>query len=82
MKAYVLHENPTWYEPFAAAFEAEGIDHEQWLLGEGQLDLDAPPPPGVFWSRASAPRTPAGTGTPRTTAGPSWPGWNHGTGGW
>ena len=54
MKAYVIHENPDWYPPFAAAFEAEGVDHEPWLLGEGLLDLDAAPPPGVYWSRMSA----------------------------
>ncbi len=54
MKVYVLHENPDWYPPFAAAFDAEGVDHEQWLLGDGSLDLDAAPPPGVFWSRMSA----------------------------
>jgi hypothetical protein len=54
VKAYVLHENPDWYPPFAAAFDAAGVDHEQWLLGEGSLDLDAEPPPGVFWSRMSA----------------------------
>ncbi len=54
MKAYVIHENPDWYPPFAAAFEAEGVDHEPWLLGDGSLDLDAAPPPGVYWSRMSA----------------------------
>ena len=54
MKVYVLHENPDWYPPFAAAFDAAGVEHEQWLLGEGSLDLDAEPPPGVFWSRMSA----------------------------
>ena len=54
MKVYVLHENPDWYPPFAAAFDAAGVEHEQWLLGDGPLDLDAEPPPGVFWSRMSA----------------------------
>lgn len=54
MKVYVLHENPEWYPPFAAAFDAEGVEHEQWLLGAGALDLDAEPPQGVFWSRLSA----------------------------
>jgi glutathione synthase/RimK-type ligase-like ATP-grasp enzyme len=54
VKVHVLHENPEWYPPFAAAFAAEGVEHEQWLLGEGTLDLDAAPPPGVFWSRMSA----------------------------
>jgi len=62
----VLHENPEWFGPFAAAFEAEGVPYEEWLLGTTApagpagpaarhlLDLDAPPPPGVFWSRMSA----------------------------
>lgn len=54
LKVHVLHDNPDWYPPFAGAFAAEGIDHEQWLLGEGPLDLDAIPPPGVYWSRISA----------------------------
>lgn len=53
-KVYVLHENPDWYPPFAAAFEAAGVEHEPWLLGEGALDLDSEPPRGVFWSRMSA----------------------------
>jgi hypothetical protein len=50
----VLHDNPDWYPPFAAAFDGEGVEHEPWLLGDGPLDLDAPPPPGVYWSRISA----------------------------
>ena len=54
VKVHVIHENPDWYPPFAAAFEAEGVDHEPWLLGAGVLDLDAEPPRGVFWSRMSA----------------------------
>jgi hypothetical protein len=54
VKAYVLHENPEWYPPFAAAFDAAGVEHEPWLLGDGPLDLDAEPPQGVFWSRMSA----------------------------
>jgi hypothetical protein len=54
VKVHVLHENPDWYPPFAAAFDAAGVEHEQWLLGSGRLDLDAEPPPGVFWSRMSA----------------------------
>lgn len=54
MKVHVLHENPDWYAPLAAAFDAAGVPHEQWLLGEGPIDLDDPPPRGVFWSRMSA----------------------------
>lgn len=54
-RVYVLHENPDWFPPFAAAFEAESVPYTEWLLdGEGILDLDDEPPPGVFWSRMSA----------------------------
>lgn len=51
---HVLHENPEWFRPFAAAFDELGVPYEQWLLDSGVLDLDAPPPVGVFWSRMSA----------------------------
>jgi hypothetical protein len=54
MKVYVLHENPEWYAPLAAAFDRAGLPHEQWLLGDAVLDLASAPPPGVFWSRMSA----------------------------
>jgi len=51
---YVLHENPEWYAPLAAAFDRAGLLHEQWLLGEAAVDLGQPPPLGVYWSRMSA----------------------------
>ena len=54
MKLYVIHENPEWYVPLAAAFDRAGLPHEQWLLGEAVIDLDEEPPAGVFWSRMSA----------------------------
>jgi hypothetical protein len=54
VKVYVIHENPGWYAPLAAAFDAAGVPHEQWLLGDGILDLDEQPPAGVYWSRMSA----------------------------
>ena len=54
MKVYVLHENPEWYVPLAAAFDQAGLPHEQWLLGDSVVDLDAEPPAGVYWSRMSA----------------------------
>jgi hypothetical protein len=53
-RVYVLHENPDWYVPLAAAFDRAGLAHEQWLLGDAVVDLDAEPPTGVFWSRMSA----------------------------
>jgi hypothetical protein len=54
VQVHVLHENPDWYAPIAAAFDAAGMPHEQWLLGDGAFALDDPPPAGVFWSRMSA----------------------------
>jgi hypothetical protein len=53
-KLHVIHENPDWYAPLAAAFDQADVPHEQWLLGEAVLELDAEPPAGVFWSRMSA----------------------------
>jgi hypothetical protein len=53
-KLYVIHENPEWYGPLAAAFDRAGLPHEQWLLGGATVDLDEEPPRGVFWSRMSA----------------------------
>ncbi|MBO0908437.1 ATP-grasp domain-containing protein [Arthrobacter sunyaminii] len=53
-KIYALHENTEWFPPFARAFEAEGLEVEEWLLTDGVLDLDSVPPEGIFWSRISA----------------------------
>jgi hypothetical protein len=53
-RVYVIHENPEWFPPLAAAFEAEGVPVEEILLTEGQIDLGADPEPGVYWSRMSA----------------------------
>jgi hypothetical protein len=54
VKVRVLHENPDWFAPLGDALDAAGVPHEQWLLGDGVVDLDDEPPPGVFWSRMSA----------------------------
>ncbi|WP_144765696.1 RimK family alpha-L-glutamate ligase [Curtobacterium sp. 9128] len=53
-RVYVIHENPEWFPPLAAAFEAEGVPVEEILLTEGQIDLASEPEPGVYWSRMSA----------------------------
>jgi hypothetical protein len=54
VKVYVIHENPDWFGPIAAALQAAGVPYEQWLLGEAAVDLAQVPPAGVFWSRMSA----------------------------
>ena len=53
-RVYVIHENPEWFPPLAAAFEAEGVPVEELLLTDGSIDLAADPAPGVYWSRMSA----------------------------
>ncbi len=54
-RVYVIHENPDWLPPFAAALDEVGVPWQEWRLdGDGLLDVDATPPPGVFWSRMSA----------------------------
>ena len=44
MTVYVLHENPDWYPPFERAFIEAGVDAREWLLIEGEIDLDGQPP--------------------------------------
>jgi hypothetical protein len=54
VKVHVLHENPDWFTPIGAALDTAAVPYEQWLIGDGMLDLDELPPEGVFWSRLSA----------------------------
>lgn len=51
---FALHENPDWFPPFAAAFDAAGLDYEERLMIQGRIDLDATPPEGIYWNRLSA----------------------------
>ena len=54
MQVHVLHENPAWFGPFAQALDEAGLTWTDWHLDGGVVDLDDPPPEGVFWSRMSA----------------------------
>jgi len=51
---YVIHENDEWTEPLKIQLQRLGLPFEEWYLNEGQLDLSAPPPSGVFYNRMSA----------------------------
>lgn len=53
-RIHVLHENPDWLPPLAAALDATGAPWEDWFLVERAIDLSAPPPEGVFYNRMSA----------------------------
>lgn len=51
---YIIHDNPEWIPPFGEALRAEGVEFVDWLITDGDIDLSAAPPEGVFWSRLSA----------------------------
>lgn len=51
---FIIHENPEWIPPFRDAFVRNGVEFNELILTSGSLNLDAPPPRGVFWSRLSA----------------------------
>jgi hypothetical protein len=53
-RIHVLHENPAWLPPLAAAFEARRLHWTEWDLSSGTFDLSQPPPEGVFYNRMSA----------------------------
>ena len=53
-RIHVLHENPAWLPPLAAAFDQHGLPWTEWFLHHGSFDLAAPPPEGVFYNRMSA----------------------------
>jgi len=51
---YIIHENEEWLIPLKKAFSDRNIDAKEWFLNEGQVDLNAEPPAGVFYNRMSA----------------------------
>jgi hypothetical protein len=53
-KIHVIHENPQWLPPLAAAFEARDLPWVEWDLSAGSFDLSSPPPEGIFYNRMSA----------------------------
>src|SRR3546814_3523558 len=53
-KIHVLHENPDWLPPLAAALDRTGAPWDEWFLVEHAFDLSTPPPEGIFYNRMSA----------------------------
>lgn len=53
-KVHVIHENSEWVVPLRAAFAELKTPYEEWFLDQGELDLRAAPPEGVFYNRMSA----------------------------
>ena len=53
-KLFVIHENEEWIVPLRQALAQKGLPLEEWFLDSWQVDLQAVPPQGVFYSRMSA----------------------------
>ena len=53
-RIHVIHENPAWLPPLAAALEQRGLPWQEMFLHTGAFDLAAPPPEGIFYNRMSA----------------------------
>ena len=53
-RIHVLHENPLWLPPLAAALDRRGLPWTEWFMDGGIFDLAAPPPEGIFYNRMSA----------------------------
>ncbi len=53
-RIHVLHENPLWLPPLAAAFNQRGLAWTEWFMDGGIFDFSVPPPEGVFYNRMSA----------------------------
>jgi hypothetical protein len=53
-RIHVIHENPAWLPPLAAALDQRSLPWTDWFIHEGAWDLSAPPPDGIFYSRMSA----------------------------
>src|SRR3546814_11291746 len=67
-KIHVLHENPDWLPPLAAALDRTGAPWDEWVLVEHAFDLSTPQPEGIFYNRMS-PSSP----TPRHRFSPHLP---------
>lgn len=53
-RIHIIHENDAWTAPLRAQLEALGAPYQDWFMNQGQLNLDTPPPQGVFYNRMSA----------------------------
>ncbi len=53
-KVYVIHENLEWTQHLVKWLEELEVPYELWDLSRGILDLQSPPPQGIFYNRMSA----------------------------
>ena len=53
-RVHLIHENAAWTAPLIRALDARGVPYHDWHLDAGIVDLDAAPPPGIYYNRMSA----------------------------
>lgn len=53
-KVHIIHENSEWTEPLIRALDRRNVPYRDWHLDAGSIDLEASPPPGIYYSRMSA----------------------------
>ena len=53
-KFYVIHENLEWTQHLVKWLEELEVPYKLWDLSSGILDLQSPPPQGIFYNRMSA----------------------------
>jgi hypothetical protein len=51
---YIIHENNAWTAPLLKELETLRLPYQTWFLDRGQVDINNPPPNGVFYNRMSA----------------------------
>jgi len=51
---HILHDSPEWVIPLETALAGRGVPHRSWLMNEGLVPQDGPPPIGVFYNRIGA----------------------------
>lgn len=54
MRIFIINEHPDWLGPLGKLLDASGVPWQEWYVDAGSIDLDAPPPDGVFFNRMSA----------------------------
>ncbi|MDA1097830.1 MAG: alpha-L-glutamate ligase [Proteobacteria bacterium] len=51
---HILYENSEWTAPLLAELDRGQLPYRLWDVAQGQFDLSAPPPKGLYYSRLSA----------------------------
>ena len=53
-KIYIIHENDDWTIHLTKRLDELNLPYESWHFHKGQINLNTPPPAGIFYNRMSA----------------------------